>query len=127
MDILSKVLMEKASVVINLSCQHDVEITFQKELIIKEKIKKINSLFLKEIEKKPNFSFSFGDKYFYKVKKGLFICIPSVANINTINKYIVDKKTSNHIKKDFLNFIKKGQFEGYFDITISEPEIEEEK
>ena len=110
-------LLEKAESVLTIRNIHDAEITFQKQKKIKEKIKNIDLLFYEEIENKPNFSFSFGDKYFYKINESLYVCIPSIADINYIHKYILDKQIANHIKKDFLLFFKQARFEGYFDIN----------
>jgi len=119
MDYLYEELIRMSETVLEIKLVHDVKITLQDTKSIQKKIEHLDKDFYKKLETKPRFSFSFGDKYFFPVKKNVFICIPKNADTSSIFNLIEPKELAKDIEKDYLTFLSNGLLEGYFDISQS--------
>jgi len=117
MSYLSEELKKHAHTIIAVNAVQDVEITLQDKNFIKKLIEHFDKEFYKELETKPNFTFSFGDKYFCPLNKNVLICIPKNADTSNIFKLVKNKVMAQEIEKSYLTFLSAGFLEGYFDIS----------
>jgi hypothetical protein len=110
-------LIRRSETVIHLRYHHDICATLQDEESIKQKIKNEDLAFYKQLLKRPDITFSFGDKFFAPVTENLLICIPKNADTSQILGLLKDKEWSKEIEKFYKEFLKAGKFQGYFDIS----------
>jgi hypothetical protein len=110
-------MLRRSQTVLRVSFAHDNQATLQDEKFIKDLIKMHDLNFYKSLLKRPNMTFSFGDKYFAPLTKNTLICIPKNSDTNAISDLLQDKKWAKEIEDSYKSFLKAKKFDGYFDIS----------
>ena len=110
-------LLRRSETVLRVGFVHDSHVTLQDEKFIKDLIKMHDLNFYKSLLKRPNMTFSFGDKYFAPFTKNTLICIPKNSDTKSILDLIQDKKWAKEIEDSYKSFLKANKFDGYFDIS----------
>lgn len=117
MNYFNEELKRRSETVINVSFAHDGHATLQDEIFIKALIKMHDTKFYRTLLKRPNMTFSFGDKYFAPVYENVYLCIPKNADTSNLSEIMKDSELAKEVQADFKKMKNKQQFSGYFNIS----------